>query len=198
MQLFAIWNPKGGVGKSTLSVNLASYFANENQRTLLIDLDPQRSVYSLSKNGVVRTDDPIGGFKIVYEQPLSKPDADIVIVDHPPVHTLPKPAILIMPTSLDPFSWASTVAAAKDARGHGRKVVIVANRVDVNRKEEAEALSVLKKMHPDTIVIRSRSIYPRVIGMRKSIFDEDLRNLYGVREARAEISNLGKFLTELA
>jgi chromosome partitioning protein len=41
MKIIAICNQKGGVGKTTSTVNVASYFGKMGQRTLIIDMDPQ-------------------------------------------------------------------------------------------------------------------------------------------------------------
>lgn len=43
MDTILIANPKGGSGKTTLSVNIAGYLANQGQRVAILDLDRQKS-----------------------------------------------------------------------------------------------------------------------------------------------------------
>ena len=44
MITIAVSSQKGGVGKTTVSINLAHSFARSGKRTLLVDADPQGSV----------------------------------------------------------------------------------------------------------------------------------------------------------
>ncbi len=44
-KIYAILSKKGGVGKTTVVINLGAAFAENNEKVLLVDVDPQNSLY---------------------------------------------------------------------------------------------------------------------------------------------------------
>lgn len=81
-----VFNQKGGVGKSTITCNLAAISASQGLRTLVIDLDPQGNSSSYLMGDTANEDQPnVAGF---FENSLSysfrsvKPNEFIVATPH--------------------------------------------------------------------------------------------------------------------
>jgi len=115
--IIGILNQKGGVGKTTLSINLATAFALRDQRVLLVDADPQGSSLAWS---AVRSEPPL--FPVVgmpkaslhKDLPELAENYDLVIIDGAPrVNEIARSAIMasdlvLIPVQPSPVDvWAT-------------------------------------------------------------------------------------------
>ena len=101
-----VFNQKGGVGKSTITCNLAAISASQGLNTLVIDLDPQGNSTSYLLGDSARDEQPnVAGF---FEHSLSYsfrpvlPTEFIVPTPHDNLHVMPSsPALSELQTKLE-------------------------------------------------------------------------------------------------
>ncbi len=157
--IISILNQKGGSGKTTLAVNLARYFTLRNEKTLLIDSDPQGSARDWHTNSdgelleVIGLDRPtidkdINKFKMLYKW---------IIVDGAPqlsnmaVKTVMCSDVVLIPVQPSPYDiWASSdivelVKARIDITEGKLKAAFVVSRQISNTSIGKEVRSILEQ-----------------------------------------------------
>ncbi len=116
-KVIAILNQKGGVGKTTLAVHLATAFARGGQSVLLLDADAQGSALDWAAARQGEPLFPVIGLpkaSIHKELPALTSSYDAVIIDGPPrVHDVARSAIMasdlvLVPVQPSPYDvWAA-------------------------------------------------------------------------------------------
>lgn len=180
----AFWHPKGGVGKTTLALNLAGYLHSQGKSVQVCDLDPQQSAVWIAG---IRPDGL--GFLVMAGLPAQQPDVDFLITDHPPrLENLPFGGVVVLPSGAVAHELAALTKALRemDARHATLPVVTRFNR---QRAAQTSALQKVPEM-ARAPRIADRSVYQRFVDEGRHIFDPAMDRLYGVREARAEIAEL--------
>jgi chromosome partitioning protein len=109
---------KGGVGKSTLSLNLYGYFAHAGQKCVLVDIDPQGSITSLlqvfDEAGKVHLIERTS-FKNYTELQEKIQGYDVAIIDTPPylskelLDCLAISNMVVIPCKASPFDALAVV-----------------------------------------------------------------------------------------
>jgi chromosome partitioning protein len=158
--IISVLNQKGGVGKTTLAVHIATALAQKGNRVLLVDADQQGSAldWSASRNGNSQPLFPVIGLpkkSLHRELPALAEDYKYVVIDGPPrVNEVARSAILasdlvLIPVQPSPYDvWAAKeiVDLLSEVTTFNEKVksAFVINRKIVNTaigRDVTEALS---------------------------------------------------------
>ncbi|GFN47236.1 ParA family partition ATPase [Candidatus Regiella insecticola] len=199
--IISVLNQKGGVGKTTLSVNISASLTRMENRVLLIDADPQGSSLNWA---TAREDKPLFTVIGLPRKTIHKEVAEIskgfdyVIIDGPPrVTDLARSAIMaadlvLIPVQPSPYDvWAAeeVVTLINEARIYKEKLksAFVVNRKIANTaigRDVGEALS-----EYNTPVLRScvtqRVIFAEAAAKGCAVYEMDAQG-----PAAKEIDNL--------
>jgi chromosome partitioning protein len=185
MKAFLVANPKGGSGKSTLSTNLAGYFASRHHEVMLGDIDRQQSArewlsirpfalptidtWTIGPDEIARP--PRGTTHVVLDTPAGLHGKTLEKV-------LKLSARVIVPVQPSMFDMLATrhfldaLLAEKAVRKGKADVAVIGMRVDARTRAAAELERFFATLDlPVLAYLRDTQVYVQAAAAGMTIFD---------------------------
>ena len=185
--IIGVLQQKGGAGKTTLTLNLAAYFAMEGARTLVVDADPQASALAWSSVREKKPLFPVIGMpkpSLHKDLPQLAKDYDVVLIDGAPrVNELAKSAVMasdvivipVQPSPFDIWSCAEIVSLIREAQQFKPdiKCAFVVNRKVGNTVISREVTKAFKELPFPLLepTIGQRVIFAETAAQGLTVFD---------------------------
>jgi chromosome partitioning protein len=191
---------KGGAGKTTLVVQLATALAADGRHVALVDIDPQGSLTAWMRRREHRSPQPpaelrfsmIGGWRLSVELDRLKREADLILVDTPPhaqsdakgaVRAADLVLIPCQPSPLDVWASAATIDLARKERS---PAVMVLNRVPPRGRSLDEATTAMRELGAPALEARlgNRQAFVASIGQGLGVVESEPKSA-AAEEAQA-------------
>jgi len=184
MKSILLANPKGGCGKTTLAVNLASYYARQGKKVALIDLDEQGS--SMTWLNLRPERHPkIVGWHAVHGGKAPFDGADVIVMDGPAriksdklKKAVANAHVVLIPALPSVFdlnavnNFLESLHEFSNIHKGRKRLGLVANRLRANTISSQDLKKALRKIDPPVVGNLSDSqIYVRAGARGLGIFD---------------------------
>ncbi|PZO09905.1 MAG: CMP-binding protein [Lysobacteraceae bacterium] len=186
MRTILVASSKGGVGKSTVSTNLAAYFAVEGKATAILDADKQKSATHWCEKrahldtAVLPLDGPRRGWekslpegiqRLVVDAPAGAMGEDLTaFLDRADAVIVP-----VLPSAIDleaTVPFLNTLVAHPRVKKGKLPVGILANRLKPWTSASQQAVAQLKSWpYPVVGELRDTQAYVLMAALGKSLFD---------------------------
>jgi chromosome partitioning protein len=181
MKTILVANPKGGSGKTTLSVNIAGYLANRGQHVALLDLDRQQS----ATQWLALRPDHLPPIRILGSKKEETQRNDWLVIDSPAAlhgknlaHALKLASKIIVPVAPSLFDlqasrdFLKTLAEEKKVRSSKCHIGVVGMRMEMRTKAAWALESFLATLDlPILAYLRETQVYVNAAFEGKSLFD---------------------------
>jgi len=184
LRTILVLNPKGGCGKTTLAVNIASFYANQGKSVVLADFDSQGSSTEWLQARAEKYP-PIKGISAWKTELRLPKDTDYLVMDAPAavhgkeVTDLVRHAqSVVMPVLPSPIDIRAAAHFIHDILLNGRvsrnktKIAVVANRVRENTLVYHKLQRFLKRLEiPFVATLRDTQNYIRAADRGIGVFE---------------------------